>query len=72
MAEAKKIVETLPRRYLNVPDAARYLTLSKEYIYLLVKAKTIPFSRIGKRLVFSIPRLDEWLSKQERPRSKSA
>jgi excisionase family DNA binding protein len=50
-------------RYLSVSDTAKYLGVSKETIYRLLKSKNIPASRIGKLWKFNTKDLDTWVRK---------
>jgi excisionase family DNA binding protein len=49
--------------YLSVSDTAKYLGVSKETIYRLLKSKNIPASRIGKLWKFNTKDLDVWVRK---------
>ncbi len=51
--------------YLTVPEAAKYTTLSTQYLTLLARKREVPHSRVGRRIVFRSDRLDEWLAKRE-------
>jgi excisionase family DNA binding protein len=51
--------------FLNVREAATYIRLSRGYLHELVQRSEIPYSRIGKRIVFNTDALDTWvLSRQ--------
>jgi excisionase family DNA binding protein len=45
---------------LTVRDLARYLQLSDAMIYRLVRARKLPFIRIGKALRFQKDQIDAW------------
>ena len=48
---------------LSVPEAARLLMLSKGTIYNAIKRGELPIAlHIGKRVIISKKRLDEWLA----------
>ena len=47
-------------KLLTVLETAKYLRLSKETIYRMVKSGTIPFFRIGRKLLFWKSALDNW------------
>lgn len=47
--------------YLQVDDAAVYLTISKSKLYKMTSKREIPFSKVGEKLVFSKSELDEYL-----------
>lgn len=42
--------------------AANHTNLSKTFLRQLVMEDRIPFRKIGKRVLFSIPALDTWIS----------
>ncbi len=46
---------------LSIDMAAKYLTISKCYLYALVKGSFIPYTKIGKRIVFRKCDLFKWL-----------
>lgn len=37
------------------------VSLSKSYIYRLVKENEIPHKRIGSKIIFDIPTIEKWL-----------
>jgi excisionase family DNA binding protein len=46
---------------LTVDSAAKYLSVSKDYIYRKTCANEIPFHKKGKRNYFSKQELSDWL-----------
>jgi excisionase family DNA binding protein len=46
---------------MNVMQAASYLGVPSDVIENLVKQRTIPFTRIGERVVFSKTAIDQWV-----------
>ena len=48
-------------KYLTIDEAAAYVHLSKSTIYGLTSARTIPFIKRGKGLLFIKSELDEWM-----------
>ena len=48
---------------MRITEAAKYLTISKYYLYLLVKGGFIPYVKLGKRIVFRQQDLYEWLGR---------
>lgn len=48
---------------MRIAEAAKYLTISKYYLYLLVKGGFIPYVKLGKRIVFRQQDLYEWLGR---------
>ncbi len=55
---------------LSIREAAIFLKLSVPTIYSLVSRREIPFSKVGKRLYFTEPDLNEWI-KSGRQSSRS-
>ncbi len=55
-------------RQLNVKEAARYLGVSKSFLdKLRTNSSTGPvFSKIGRRVVYSVEELDAYLTRQKR------
>jgi excisionase family DNA binding protein len=60
----------MKEQYLNVTQAAAYLTLSKSTVYQYLHYKKIPFFKIGERVVFSKSQLDKWIKKQNKKEDK--
>lgn len=55
----------MQRSTLTVPEVARYLGVSTDTIYTMVKRKQIPHVRVRRRILFRIESIDEWMRKQE-------
>lgn len=54
------------RNTMTVAEAARYVGVSKDLIYKMVREGGIPFVRIGKRrILFRKDSIDKWLCSQE-------
>jgi excisionase family DNA binding protein len=50
------------KQVLTSTEAARYLTISKSFLFRLTCERRIPFYRPnGKKIFFSRPELDAWL-----------
>lgn len=49
------------KRWLSVPEAAKYLTISESKIRKLIADAKIPFDRVDKKIVFSTKKLDLWI-----------
>src|SRR5262245_60194026 len=68
-AIAERVAERLAERdgrdnddgWLDVKDAAAYLSCPRSRIYALVSADRIPHERDGSRLLFRRSELDAWL-----------
>ena len=61
------------RRLLNIDQAATYLQISKSYLYKIVEAGgkskrgiTIPFVRLGRRVLFDVKDLDRLIEKNKK------
>jgi excisionase family DNA binding protein len=61
--------QLLVDRYLNVEEAAKYLTVKKSWLYQNHKICGIPSYTLKRKLVFSIRELDEWV--KSRPTASS-
>lgn len=49
---------------LTVPEAAKYLRLSKSQLYLLIQKRKIPYVRLTeKRIVIRESELQKWIEK---------
>ena len=48
---------------MSIAEAASYLTISKYFLYTLVKGGFVPYAKIGKRIVFRQQDLFEWIGK---------
>jgi excisionase family DNA binding protein len=49
------------RRYLNIRDAATYLSLTTRALYHRVERRTVPFIKRGHRVWFDRLALDRWM-----------
>ena len=48
---------------MSITEAAAYLTISKYILYTLVNGGFVPYSKIGKRIVFRQQDLYDWIGK---------
>ena len=46
--------------YIDLSQAASYLTLSKSMLYKWTMAKTVPHYKVGRRVVFKPEELKRW------------
>lgn len=46
---------------MSISEAASYLTISKYFLYMLVKGGFIPYAKIGKRIIFRQQDLYDWI-----------
>ena len=51
----------LTRRLIPIDQAADYTGLSKHTLYTMVSQRRIPYVKVGRRTMFDVTRLDEWL-----------
>ena len=55
----------LERTTLTVQEVAGYIGVSKDFVYMLVRQKDVPFVRIGSRVLFKRASIEAWLSDAE-------
>ena len=48
---------------MSIAEAASYLTISKYFLYTLVKGGFVPYAKIGKRIVFRQNDLYDWIGR---------
>ena len=53
-------------RWLTIREAADHVGLSVDSLYHRVSQRSIPFVKLGKRVMFDRQALDEWLSAASR------
>jgi len=53
--------------YLNYKGASEYTTLSQPTLRRYVMINAIPFSKVGKRVLFNRNDLDTWMGKWKHP-----
>jgi excisionase family DNA binding protein len=46
---------------LSLIEAAQYLGVSKSPLYKYTHTRTLPFHKLGKRVIFYTKELDEWI-----------
>lgn len=64
MKVLKQEFETIKRTTLTTEEAAKYLGLSRDMIYILARENRIPHVRIGRRVLFKKQAIDMWLDEQ--------
>jgi len=52
------------RKFLNIKQCAEYLNVSVHYLYKSAARKEIPHTRIGRKILFSVSRLDNWIDER--------
>lgn len=55
----------MERQTLNVVEIAKYLGISKDLIYQLVRENRIPHLKVGRRILFRIISINRWLQDVE-------
>lgn len=60
LAEKEDTQDCFPN-ILSIEAAAKYLTISKYFLYTLVKGGFVPYAKIGKRIVFRKNDLYDWI-----------
>lgn len=62
LEELEKLTLLSAKEMLTIDEAARYLEMSKSYLYIMTCKKQIPYYKPnGKRLYFKKTELNEWL-----------
>ena len=51
----------MQKRFLDVRQTAEFLNVSVHLIYRMVEMKRIPHTRIGRKLLFDLKRLERWI-----------
>jgi len=54
------------KNFISVAEAASYLKMPLQSIYKLTSKRLIPFYKPGKRILFDVIELDEWLLKSHK------
>jgi excisionase family DNA binding protein len=54
---------SLERRYVTLAEAAVYLGRTQKALRRLVERRAVPFHRAGRRLVFDLHELDQWVGR---------
>jgi excisionase family DNA binding protein len=60
----------LERMTLTANELAEYLGVSKDLVYGMVREKTVPFIRIGRRVLFKKDSIDRWFANREECNTK--
>lgn len=53
------------RSTLTTKEAAEYLGISVDMVFKMVREKRIPHFRVGRRILFRVSSIDEWIEQQE-------
>jgi excisionase family DNA binding protein len=62
--EDKNSTLTVQKRYLNTAELSEYLCKSKWWIYDKIRQRGIPFTPVGRELLFDLRAIDTWLAKK--------
>jgi len=49
------------KRFLDVHECSKYLNISTHQVYKMVETRQIPVTRIGRKLLFDLKRLERWI-----------
>ena len=55
----------MKEKYMTIEDASRVTTLAKSTLYGYVFHRSIPFIKIGGRIVFEESAIQKWLNKKQ-------
>lgn len=58
-------MEQVKRNTLTTLEIAQYLGVSQDLIFKMVREKTIPHFRIGRRILFRVESIDKWITERE-------
>jgi len=53
-----------PKKLLSVQEIAEYINTTPQYIYKMVHYTKIPHIKLGKKLLFELKVINEWLNKK--------
>ncbi|WP_226655836.1 helix-turn-helix domain-containing protein [Pseudalkalibacillus hwajinpoensis] len=53
------------RKTLTVQEAAAYIGVSKDLIYQLVREGSIPYFKVGTRILLKQDSIDMWINEKE-------
>jgi len=56
----------MPKNYMNVEDAKKFLKLSKSTLYEYVHEKKIPYVKVGDRVLFDEADLVTWMESKKK------
>lgn len=58
-------MESVKRNTLTTIEIAQYLGVSQDLIFKMVREKSIPHFRIGRRILFRVESIDKWITERE-------
>lgn len=56
---------SVERSTITVKEVAKYIGISHDMVYKMVRQRQIPHIRIGSRIIFKIDSIDAWLDELE-------
>lgn len=59
-----KAAEAAPRILVGPDEAARRLSISRAYLYTLVREGRVPSRKVGKRRLFSVSELEQFATQK--------
>lgn len=68
---AMEKIDVLDQRRLTIAEAAKYIGMSEECLYIMCREKEIPHYRVGSKhsrkpkILFRVDSLDAWMLEQE-------
>ncbi|MEE3679098.1 helix-turn-helix domain-containing protein [Bacillus safensis] len=54
----------MQRTVITPSEAAEFLGIHKETVYIRCRNKELPHFRVGKKIYFRVDSLNEWINKQ--------
>lgn len=64
MNKSGAIPPTDDRLLLPADDAAKVLSISERHLWTLTRTKQVPCVRLGRRVLYSRAKLEEWVRNQ--------
>lgn len=65
------MVLALTKQVCGIEEIAKYLDVSVPLVRKLVRAKMIPYFRIGNRLKFKISEIEKWIENKQESEGKN-
>jgi excisionase family DNA binding protein len=51
----------IENRFLDLEGVCKYIHFSRSTVYKLVNTNSIPYIKLGGKLLFDIPQIDRWV-----------
>lgn len=55
------------KRYLTIDELSELLSIPRNTIYAKTSRREIPFTKVGRRLLFDREEIENWLSSAQKP-----